>query len=153
MTVRKTIDVYNPSGVKTINLEYETTCFRDNPVLRSKGVENHQAVIYLVMFNQGKVYVDERAPQWYQELAALHEIICCGKQHEEICELSGEPIRRCSEVENVVLMNAGEHRSRYIYERARMLDFISDHNLVSLEMRPMINYAKHSLIELTWVKS
>ena len=148
MTVRKTIDVKNPkTGVKTICLEYETTCFRDDPALRSRGVENHPAVVYLARYNKGKVYVDERAPEWYQELAALHEIICCGRQHEDICEISEDLIRRCANVEEVVLMNAGENAKKYIFERKRMLEFISTYNLTSLETRPMIDFARKSLVE------
>ena len=150
MTVRKTIDVKNPKGVKTILLVYETTCFRNDPTLRARGAENHPAVPYLTKFDKGKVYVDERAPQWYQELAALHEIICCGKQYEDICELSDELIRRCANVEEIVLMNAGEHRNRYVFERKRMLEFISTYNLTPLENRPMIDFARRSLIEKSW---
>lgn len=150
MTVRKTIDVKNPKGVKTILLEYETTRFRNDPALRSRGAENHPAVAYLTKYDKGKVYVDERAPQWYQELAALHEIICCGKQHEDICALSDVPLKRCADVEELVLMNAGEHRSRYIFERERMLEFVSTYNLTSLEDRPMIDYARRSLMAKTW---
>lgn len=148
MTVRKTIDVKNPkTGVKTIRLEYETMCFRDDPALRSRGVENHPAVVYLARYNKGKVYVDERAPEWYQVLAALHEIICCGRQHEDICEISEDLIRRCANVEEVVLMNAGENAKKYIFERKRMLEFISTYNLTSLETRPMIDFVRKSLVE------
>lgn len=151
MTVRKTIDVKNPkTGVKTIHLEYETMCFRDDPALRSRGAENHPAVVYLARYNKGKVYVDERAPKWYQELAVLHEIICCGRQHEDLCELSESLIKRCANVEELVLMNAGEHAKRYIFERKRMLEFISTYNLTPLEARPMIDFARKSLIEQSW---
>lgn len=149
MTVRKHIDVVYPKGVKHILLEYETTNFRDEPSLRSRGAENHPAVMYLARYAKGKVFVDERAPQWYQELAALHETICCGRKHEDICELSDELIKRCASVEQVVLMNAGENKSRYIFERKRMLEFISTYNLTALETRPMIDFARKSLMELS----
>lgn len=151
MTVRKTIDVKNPkTGVKTIHLEYETTRFSKDPTLRSRGVENHPAVTYLARYSKGKVYVDERAPEWYQVLAALHEIICCGRQHEDICEMSDDLIKRCANVEEVVLMNAGENAKRYIFERRRMLEFISIYNLTSLEDRPKIDFARKSLVEKSW---
>lgn len=120
-----------------VMLKYETTNFSKHPDLVKSGLHMDRIVPFLAMYDalRGITIVDERAPKWYKELAALHEMMCCGCKFAELLGSIPTPILRCREVERLVTDNAGEYRDEYCKIRTRMFDFILRNNLIAPDFR------------------
>ena len=136
----------------TATIAYETTNFRNHPELIKLGINEEDSARFLAMYDPetGKTWVDERAPQWYRRMAALHEVICCGERLEGLIPNlppKGDP-RHCREVEKFVIRTAGYNQMEYIIYRRRMFNFLLTNNLNPdrdmLECTlDMLNHAKY----------
>ena len=96
-------------------------------------------VQYFVRYDHEKecVYVDEDAPEWYKIFAALHEMICCGHNYEDLVPKIDEvdADHRCMCVEKFVISLTGEYRDKYISARIMMFTTLLDCRLCSEENR------------------
>ena len=120
-----------PLKIETeIRIEYSTAKFELIPDVAEK-LGNDEVVNYLVMYDEGKIWVHENAPDWYALLATLHESICCGKQHEKFIEFSDDPDMRCAEVEAFVLTQAKDKKQEYIWARIAMFDALIQKQLAA----------------------
>ena len=131
-----------------VKLKYETTNFSKHPALIKSGLHKDRIVPFLAMYDALRdiTIVDERAPKWYKELAALHEMMCCGRKFEELLSSIPNPILRCREVERLVMNNAGDYREEYCKIRTRMFDFILQNNLIAPDFRDGAQAAQTMLI-------
>ena len=123
----------NPHGSVYSTIEYELVNFSEDTYLRQLGIADDSTVRLLARYDneQHIAFVDERAPQWYRRMAAMHEIICCGGLYESLVNNlppSTDP-RRCREVEKFVLRLAGFHRYEYIVYRRQVFTFMLQNHL------------------------
>lgn len=118
-------------------LKYETTDFSKHPGLIEAKLNTDRIVPFLAMYDAERriAIVDERAPVWYKELAVLHEMMCCGRQFEQLLGSIPNPTLRCREIERLVTDNAREYRNEYCIIRTRMFDFILRNNLIAPDFR------------------
>ncbi len=77
--------------------------------------------------------VDVNAPEWYKPLAALHEMICCGREFEELVpNLVVNGLRcehYCACIEKFCLNAAGIDRTRYAFARREMFFILIEKHL------------------------
>ncbi len=97
---------------------------------------------YLVRYNirTRKIFVDIDAPEWYKELAALHEMVCCGHRYERLIPALSytNPNQRCACIEEFIIKHAGEHRQEYIEKRLAMFKSLLDNDLCATSFRTSV---------------
>ena len=134
----------NPRGNVYATIEYELANFSEDTYLRQLGIADDSAVRLLARYDNERhtTVVDERAPQWYRRMAAMHEVICCGGLHESLIRdlpPHTDP-RRCREVEKFVVRLAGFHRYEYIIYRRQVFTFMLQNHL-----NPNISMLRYTL--------
>ena len=127
------------SGVledRFVEIRYFEADLSQHPVIKNLGAENDEAVKYLVLYDQstGDITVDSRAPKDYKDLAALHEAICQGHQHEDWAGLADtDKEERCSCIEDMIFEECSimftRNQLEYFKGRLAMYDFLIKHNL------------------------
>lgn len=103
---------------------------------------------YLVRYDPVEkcAIVDRGAPEWYKPLAALHELICCGRQYEEyvpgLVELYADGHKlcknHCSQIERYIIEIAGEHARDYVLARREMFKSLLDYDLCEADFREQV---------------
>ena len=133
-------------GTELVEVEFTEQDFKEDYFKHIPDVDP----TYLIRYDEEKdiAIVDTNAPQWYKELAALHETICCGGKYEDLVPglTSVAPEERCSRIERFVLLNAGENRQAYILARIDMFRMLLDKKLCDDKFRPNIKHTLDVLI-------
>ena len=125
-------------GREILYVEYEECNFKE---VYFKHIDEIDPK-YFIRYDKEKnlAIVNNTAPQWYKELAALHENICCGHKYEDM--VSGindvKPEERCARIERFVIQNAGANKQSYILARISMFKILLDNNLCDESFRPSI---------------
>ena len=119
----------------TLEVRYKTCPWGHDVAVKQLGLEHTK---WLVAYSEkGKIaIVDTFAPEWYINLAALHEMICMGDYYQDLVPGLDDSVHRCEAVERFILSIAGEHRADYIRARRSMFGDVMEHNACNPKMRP-----------------
>lgn len=123
----------------TLEVRFETCNWGDDVAVKQLGLEHTK---WLVAYSEkGKfAFVDTFAPEWYINLAALHEMICMGDYYQDLVPGLDDSDHRCEAVERFILSIAGEHREDYIRARHAMFGDVMGHNACNPKMRPRMTH-------------